>query len=244
MVDSAPSDALDSTEESELRYESVEPWAIVALVLGLLAPVALASSVLWFVPILGLPAASAALWRIRQSPGRSGRVLALVGLALSAFFLTAAIAETASAQWLLVRQARPVGDQFLEYLREGSPEKALMLRRLPAYRYPPDESLWSYYRRDDEAKAELRAFVRGEPIRMILALGDRADVRFYRTTGVGADGDVAQADLWYSITFTGADGRKKTYFLSLLLERKPTDDPDLNPWRVRDYIGGVDPRGR
>jgi hypothetical protein len=243
MVDSSPTGTLDSAGDSELNYESVEPWAIVALLLGLLAPAALAAPLLWFLPILGLLAAAAALRKISRATGRPGRWLSLVGLALSAFFLTTAVARVASTHWLLARQARPVADQFVEFLREGSPEKALMLNRSAEFRHPLDEGMWSYFRRNEDARKELTAFVRDKTIRMILALGNRAEVRYYRTSAAGNWGDTAQVDLWYTVTFTDTDGRKKTYILGLLMERRATD-PDLNPWRVRDYAGGIDPFGR
>jgi hypothetical protein len=244
MVDSSQLDKLDSAGESELQYEAVEPWAIVALLLGLVAPVALLAPVLWLEPILGILAAAAALVKISHAPGRTGRWLALLGLALAAFFLAAAVAQTVSAQWLLARQARSVADTFVELLHEGSPEKALMLNRSPEDRYPIDEGLWSYYQRNEEARNELKKLVDHPAVRMIAALGDRAQVRYYKAAGVGIDNDVAQVDLWYTITFTDSDNRKKTYILGVLMERQPIDDPDLNPWRVKNFAGGIDSDGR
>jgi hypothetical protein len=241
MADSASPGTLDSATEHELHYEAVEPLAIVALLLGLVSPAALAAPVLWLLPVLGLVAGTAALLRIRRAPGRPGRALALVGLALASFFLAAAIAATASTTWLLARQARPRADQFVEYLRQGSPEKALLLHMAPDYRHPDDEGLWTYYRRNEEARANLRKFVANPAIRMILALGERAEIRYFRIAGAGSDDDMGQVELWYTVTFTGDDGRKKTYLLSLLMERRATKDPELSPWRLRDFVGGVDP---
>jgi hypothetical protein len=242
MVDSPRTDTLDSADESELHYESIEPWAIVSLLLGLVAPAALVAPVLWLVPILAALASVAALRKISQTPGRSGRGLSLAALGLATFFLAAAIAQNVSAQWLLANQARRVADAFVEFLRERSPEKALMLNRMPEARYPIDEELWSYYRRNEEAKGELRKLVDSPTVRMILALGDRAQIRYFKTAGVGVDGGVAQVDLWYTLTFDDADGRKKTYMLGVLMERRPIEDADLNPWRVKNFAGGIDPR--
>lgn len=241
MANPAPIESLDSESDPRIEYRSVERWAFVAFFLGLLSPLALTAPVLWFLPILGLLAGGVALGKIRREPGRPGRVLALVGLALSTFFIVLPVAQIVSAQWLLPRQARPVADQFLEYLRQRSPEKAVMLHWLPDYRHPMDDQRWLFFRTSDEAKADLRQFVDAPAIRMMLALGERAQVSFYRTSAVGASGNVAQVDYWYAVTFTDDDGRKKTYFFTVLLERKPTQDPNLNPWRVRDFSGGIDP---
>jgi hypothetical protein len=238
MVESAPLESLDPADDVE--YQAVEPWAIIGLLLGLISPIALVAPVLWFVPILGLVAAAVALRNLRRDR-RPGRALALVGLVLSTIFIAAPVTRIFSAEWLLSRQARPVADQFMEYLRERSPEKALMLVFAPDQRRPIDDTLWLYVRSDDEVKGELRKFVDAPPIRMLLALGDEARVRFYRTGSVATSGKIAQVNYVYSVTFDDEDGKTKTYFVALRLERKPTAKPDINPWRVRDYGGGFDP---
>jgi hypothetical protein len=240
MVDSASIESLDPQSEGELEYQPVERLAIVGLILGLLSPIALLDTVLWFVPILGLLTNVMALVSIRRD-GRLGRTVALVGLALSTMFIVMPLSRILSAHVLLARQARPVAEQFLAYMREGSPEKAIMLNRAPDYRRPIDEGLWLFYRADDEARADLQQFVARPPIRMLLALGERAKVSFYKTASVATGGDLAQVDYWYSVTFDD-EGRKKTYFIGLLLERKPTENPDINPWRVKDVAAGIDPR--
>jgi hypothetical protein len=180
-----------------------------------------------------------ALVNIRRE-GRLGRTVALVGVALSTLFIVMPVSRILSAQVLLARQARPVAEQFLEYLRQRSPQKAIMLNRAPDYRRPIDEGLWLFFRADDDARTELQRFVTRPPVRMLLALGERAQVRFYKTASVATEGDLAQVDYWYSVTFDD-DGRKKTFFIGLLLERKPTTNPDINPWRVKDFAGGIDP---
>jgi hypothetical protein len=167
--------------------------------------------------------------------------VALAAIGLAAFFLALAGGRLVSAQLLVIRQARPVADRFFEYLRARQPEKAALLNWTPDYRHPLDEDKWLLFKSNDEAKAELKKFVGSPIVRMLLALGDRADVRFYRAARVGVSGNVAQVDYWYTITFVDDDGRKKTYFCSIVLERKPTRDPELNPWRVLDFGGGFNP---
>ena len=241
MADSKPIESLDPHGEPQLDYQPVERLAIVGLIVGLLSPIAMLAPVLWFVPILGLLTSLMALANIRRE-GRLGRTVALVGLALSTLFIVVPVSRILSTQLLLARQARPVAEQFLEYLRQRSPQKAIMLNRAPDYRRPLDEGLWLFFRADDDARSELQQFVTRPPVRMLLALGERARVRFYRTATVASEGDLAQVDYWYSVTFDDEDGRKKTYFIGLLLERKPTTNPDINPWRVKDLAGGIDPR--
>ncbi len=229
-------------DDSPFEYQAVERWAFVSLLMGLLSPVALWAPLMWFVPILGWLSGAVALARIRSEPGRPGRALVLVGLALSTFFIVVPAARMVSARILLAGQPRPVADKFLEHLREGSPEKALMLQWVPDYRNGVGNDLWLFFCSDSEAKANLQKFVNRPMIRILLALGEDAQVRYYKTTSVGFAGDLAQVEYQYSITFTDEDDqKKKTFFIGILLERKPTRDPNLNPWRVRNFGGGFAP---
>ncbi len=106
-----------------LEYRAVEPWAIVAALVGLVAPVSILAPVLWLVPILGVAIACVALAKLRGGHPRSGQTAALVGLALSSFFITMLVAQSVAARVLVAPQERPVADQFFKYLREGRSAK-------------------------------------------------------------------------------------------------------------------------
>ena len=245
MADSAPASSLANFDDPERDYRSVEPWAVGGLLLGLLSPAAMLGSLALLLPALGLAANLVALARLRQDSNRSGRTAALAGLALSVIFGVAPMARVATSWLLLSRQAREVADQFFEYLREDSPEKALMLQFSPDLRQPPDELLWTYYRNDVEAKGLLKAFVERPVVRTLLELGPRAQVRFYKTKSVITEGTRGIVHYYYTVTYPDAGpqsaGGKKSFFVAVALERKPTRTPGLNPWRVADVQGGFDP---
>jgi hypothetical protein len=228
-------DALSEFQASdEIEYRSVDPLAIVALVVGLISPLALGFPILVVVPIVGALVALAAVARIGRDAWRSGRAVALVGLALSSCFLVAPLARYATAEWLLPRQARPVADRFLELLQEGRPEEALLLQFVPDRRPPVDAGLWTYYRNDLEARMQIHNFVQRPGVRMLLALGDKAQIRFYNTNAVLAGKRQGLVEFRYTVTFEGKNGRRQTMLLGLLMERKPVTNGALNPWRVRE----------
>jgi hypothetical protein len=229
--------------EPELEYRSVEPWAIGGLLLGLLSPVALLSSVLWLAPLFGIATNLVALRRLQQEANRAGRSAALVGLGLSLLFGVVPVAQMAMDYLLLKDQAREVGDQFLEYLRHDEPQKAIMLRSLPDIRKPldDDEALDLFFRNNVDARNDLAKFVHLPIARILLALGERANIRFFATKEVATRGDLAQVDYWYTVTFDDDAGKKKTFLVGLLLNRKPTENPELNPWRVQDFMGPINP---
>jgi hypothetical protein len=233
-----------SAEDPEASYRSIEPWAVGGLLLGLLSAVSLLGTMLWFVAAAGVVANLVALVRIRRDTFRDGRGAALLGLGLSIAFAVAPVSHWATTRWLLTRQAQPVADHFIRFLSEGSPEKAMDLRISPYRRMPLDDRLWSRFRQDKELGSELRKFVRDPTVRTLLALGPRADVRFYKTGAVATEGPRAVVSLYYTVTIPNDQkpNDKTTFFLNVILERKSVDPLDVNPWRVMDFAGGFDPR--
>lgn len=230
-----------SADDGSFEYQPVERWAVISLVLALFSPLALLAPVMWCVPILAGLVGTVALIKIRGEPGRPGRSLALASIGLATLFFVMPVARIFSTLLILRGQPRPVAEQFFEYLKQGQPEKAITLKWAPDYRQGLSDDLWLFIRSNEEASGEFEAFIRHPIVRMLLALGEKADVSYYETEVVGASGDLAQVRSTYAVTFDDEDGKKKTYFISLLMERKPTRNPRLNPWRVREYQGGFIP---
>ena len=65
-----------------------------------------------------------------------------------------------------------------------------------------------------------------------------------RKFGVGTDGNRAQVNYWYTVTYDDEQGKKKTFLVGLVMDRKPTQNPDMNPWRVQDFMGPINPNKR
>lgn len=230
--------------EAEAEYRPIEPWACLALGAGVLAGASSLAPVLWVLPVFGIGVGLIAVARLRGDAGRSGHRLAIAGLVLSVFFLALPLARTAANFQLLVHQARPVADQYLEFLREGSPEKAVMLEFKPSNRKPADEGLWLYFRSDRQAKEELLKFLRQPEVRVLLALGKKADIRFYTAAAIGFEHGDGQVDLWYTVTYLDEDDgdKKKTFLLDLRLRRRAGERGELSPWQVDKVLSGFDPR--
>ena len=237
--------AVDEFDEPEVPYRSVDPLAVWGLILGVLSLAALAGGVLWLMALVSAGVNLIALKRINNDPSRSGRGAALAGLGLSVMFGVTPWAQTAANHVLLARQGREVTEQFFEYLRERSPEKALQLRFAPDRRQPLNEMLWTYFRNDAESRHALTKFVELPAIRTLLALGPRAEYRWYKTSSVVSDGSRGLAHYIYTVTYPddpdGDEKHKKTFFVSVVVERNPTAKPGLHPWRVAHFNAGFDP---
>lgn len=201
---------------------------------------------LWLAPLFGIAANLLALARLKQNPNRVGRSAALAGLGLSVLFAVVPVAQMTTDYFLLRDQPRELGDRFLEYLRQDDPYKALMLRAVPDFRksLDDDEAMKLFFQNNKDAKKDLKKFVELPAARTIMALGERAKIRYFATRGIGTLGDQAQVNYWYTVTFDDEQGKKKTFLVGLVMDRKPTQNPDLNPWRVQDFIGPINPSKR
>ena len=241
MAEMAPASLFPENTEPEFEYRSTDPWALIGLVLGLISPLAMLATLLLLIPPLGVLANTIALGRIRADETRSGRGAALAGLALSVFFIALPATQALAVRVLVWRQARPTADAFFELLREQSPEKAFMLKVWPENRHAFDEGLWAFYRNNKRAQRELREFVSEPPVRTLLALGDRAQVRYYKTIGAASDEGRVVISYWYTVTYDDDDGKKTTYLLRIIMERMATHSTTLPVWRVKGLSGSIDP---
>lgn len=236
MSEPTPDLTSSDVDDDALEYQTLEPLAMLSVLLGLASPVAIWQPLLAVVPIVGLLAAAAALSKIRGDRSRSGRNVALIGVVLSTFFLAAPLARYATAQIMLRRQAVPVAAEFLERLRQQHPEQAVLLQMAPDYRPPIDDGLWSYFRNDGEARNQLQSFVQHPFVRMLLALGSDSEVKFLKVNGISAGNRMALIDLHYTVTFTDEDGERKTLVVGILMERRTQPmNAELNPWRIREF---------
>lgn len=222
-----------SGDDRIVEYRAVSGLAIVGLLLGLASPLAM-----WRLLLLGVPAAAIfvcllALSRIRDSGGHLfGRRIAVLGLCLAIFFAAAAPARTATKSYLIAGQARPLADQFFKLLTTNEPRKALQLTKLPSSRQPFDAQLWDYYRTDADARQGLKKFVKMPLVRSLLALGDKAQVRFYENGVVKSiTHGLDTAALTYAVTFDKAE-QKTSFFVVIVLERKSQYKDGVPRWRV------------
>ncbi len=229
---------------NEFRYRSLSASALVGLGLGGLSPLAMLNPLLWMVPVAGLTFAGFALYRLRnEEENLVGRGAAMVGLALSITFAAAAPAATVSYRWWLEREAQPVALHWFELLAADQPrqahamglarplDQASMADLLPTGAAPPD----------DDTLVEQFA---NEPlIRTLLALGDRAQVRYWSTESVVPDNvpePKDQVQQIYAVSYQQA-GQTTTFFVRLGLERRMLAPPEGGRWRITSHDGGVRP---
>jgi hypothetical protein len=114
--------------DEDASYRTMSVLAIVSLLLGLAAPLALFGPLLFVLPIAGIVVALLAIRRIALSEGTLiGRKAALVGIALSIASMTAAYTRAELTQALLSRGARSTALEWFSLMQAGKAESALSL---------------------------------------------------------------------------------------------------------------------
>jgi hypothetical protein len=233
-----------SADLEQTEYRSLTPAAVVGLILGLLAPVAFLSPLLVAVPLAGLVFSLMALRQISTSEGAViGRPAAMAGLILSTICAAAIPAQAVGMRWLANRQAQPFALEWFRLLAEQHPQEAIEMTVAPEGRQVPGPSLINYYSSDETAHQRLQDFVSDRWIRTLLALGDKAKVRFYKDAGfVRLSSGRGQVLQFYAVTFRESpDDEPTTFFMQLQLEKSRSTATSPGGWRLVEYKGGVRP---
>lgn len=224
------------------QYRAISGLAVVGLLAGALSLLALAAPLLWIVAVVAVAVNLKALqWIAANAPALLGRKAALAGLALSVFAVCAVPVDWLVYRTSVRREARQFAQMWFDYLRADRPFHAHQLTVGGTSRELLDEKkLWDTYR-DDQAQLALRQYLARPEVRALLALGDRAIVRFYDVESQWTEGTHDFVYQTFAVTFPDTDGLK-TFFVGLSLERE-VDLPTRHAyWRVAASAGGVKPK--
>lgn len=230
-------------EPAEIEsYRPLSGRAVIASLLGLLSPLALFAPFLWVLPLAGLLASLGALRAIASTvPPMLGRKGALAGLALSLVFGVAGPVDWACYRWQIRREAQQFAMQWFDFLRANEPHKAFQLRLAAETRSPLDDSLWQVYYEGSDLRQMLEEFLRDKAIRTLMALGDKATIRYFDTEAQEGGREDDTVDQSYAVTCSGADG-PTTFFVALRMQRSRPRDSDRAFWRVISHRGGFRPK--
>ena len=224
------------------QYRAVSGLAIGGLLTGLLSLLALGVPLLWPLSIAALIVNLKALKRIRvNAPALLGRKAALAGLAASIVALSGVPADWVVHRNLVQAEARQFAAIWFEFLQSNQPQKAHQLTVDPTSRDPLDDKLWESYREGGEGRPMLQQFINSPQVRTLLALGDKATVRYYSTESQWSDGDKDHVYQTFAVTYPDSDGLK-TFFVGVLMDRTLHSPTGHAYWKVARSFGGVKPK--
>ena len=243
MRPSVPDVHITDPQDAELaEYRALAGQAVLGLIGGLLSPLALVDPMLWSIPMLG---AIVSWWALqphpRGAPAISGRKMALAGLMLSLLFLAAAPADWLIYRGMVRNEARQFSGEWFKYLAQDQPQTAHQMTVAPPSRQPLDDRLWAVYRNAPRLRQELENYVKSPLVRTLLALGPKAQVRFYETAAQARDNDNDQVDQVYAVTYEEGSERK-SFFVLVRMTRLKLRGGGAD-WRIVQTEGGYRPPG-
>lgn len=216
------------------EYRSVSKFAVASLFVGLASPLAFLGPYAWAFPATAVLLGIIALVRIaRPELGLSGRRAAAIGLCLGLICGVGAPTRYYTYRYLVQREGRQFAMQWFEHVRNGDIEYAHQMAVPVSLRRPINEDLNRFYREHPESADELRKYTDSDIVRTLLELGDRANVRLYRSFGVGVYPLTDEVLEEYAVTFE-ENGVKKSFFLYVLLERHYNSFVGRGQWRISD----------
>ena len=108
------------TPVETINYSPVSKLAVAAAAVGILSSLALATPLLWSLPLVGVALAVAALADVaRAGAEKAGRLAALAGLALSVGFGVQAVTGSLVARWITESRTKAVVHAWLDALGEN-----------------------------------------------------------------------------------------------------------------------------
>lgn len=221
---------LNDNEGDLLQYRSVSRAALLALLLGLLSPLALVSPLLWPMPVVAIAVSLLALRNLStHTTELIGRSAAIAGLVIAVFFGAWAPARNISRSWLLQSQARPLTDEFIDLFLSGEIHQAHQLTLPPAQRRPPETSLDEFYKNNETAHDQLDRFLTGEATQRLLSLGAGAKVDSSRSLGIDKIEGHWHSGRQYTISNSQARDRLT---INVIAVRRTAKETDHITWRI------------
>ena len=231
----------DSPEGDVVQYRPVSGPAVAGLVAGLLSAAGLVSALFWPFGPVGIVLSGLALWQIAaRAPVLAGRKIAMAGLMLSITCSVAAPVDWTVHRWLIRRSARQFTSLWFDAIQAGDVAHAHQLMIEAKYREPNEDRLWDFYRKGPRWQQELKTLVETPVVRVLLALGTKARVRYYDLGDETEFENRQSIRLFYSVTYEDQIDTK-TFFMAVSLDR--IDTKDGAHWQVVHADGGVHPPG-
>ncbi|MGB9687714.1 hypothetical protein [Thermogutta sp.] len=234
----------DTVVPEAAAYRPLSAAAVLACVLGVLSVSAFFGPALWVIALAGVIVSLWAWIRIHQfDPPLTGRTGALIGLGLSVFCLVGGPAQWMLQRYLLTQEAQKFAMLFFDYLLHDQPHKAHQLSRAAFDRAPLDEHLWEKYPPDSSARKDLEAFLERKEVRAIILLGKdpRTKIRFFDTEGVWREDTLIKVAQSYAVTYFDTNNVKRTFFLTVILNRYPLRTAMISDWFVSDLSSYTPP---
>lgn len=218
-------------EESLVEYSTISILAIIGLLLGVASALAMVGPVLWIVPPLAVVVSTIAWRRIADSPGLTGRNVAMMGIALAIFFGTAAPARMVSRKTILYRHARPIATAWFQLLAKKDLQAAHQWTLSQSQRQNPDLPLAQFYDGDHHADEARDNFFKRPHISKVAEMAPTSRLEFVKNHDQFGD-DRGEYIVQLFRLRDERDGQERTLETLLVLQRSVRKTTGEISWQV------------
>ncbi len=167
---------------------------------------------------------------------------------LGTVFLVAVPVDDLLYRYFLRRQARQFAEIWIDAVRhaKGHHEdvyKAHQLTLDPKRRRSLETNLADFYRQNPKSREMLNLFVKERTMRTLFALGTDAEIRFYETAAQNRQESSDVVQQTYAVTYPDERGQRKSFFITLLMQRSVDISSGRAGWTMVHVDGNVRPPG-
>ena len=214
------------------QYRAINPFAVVALVLGILSSLALIYQPLWVLPLVGIGSALISIRQIRSSGSQIGQGAAFTAIVLAVFFLTATFTRDRVRPWIVVHQAREFNEHFLELLRLNNHESAHQLTLPFPHRQSNQTDLKVFYHKNKNANDDLATFLQKQPLSKWTVNAQQGQISFRSLDRYERHGKV---DYVIQTFQTIPPAHDDSTLLQMLCKRTIDDENGQVVWQVTEW---------
>ena len=224
--------------EGESSYTRPSISALLSVFFGLGAFSVYFTPWLFFLGVIAILLSLFAFWTIRCAEGGlTGTVFAYCGLCCAVIALVS-VAIFWSAYHCGVRRE---ADQFFRLwfaaVQQGDIPQAKEYRSIYSSRSKATnaEEWWKEQYEGKYTHHAVHRYVEDKLVRVLMALGDKAKISYYKTLSITSERESDTVDLVYAVTYPAGSGETETFFVNISGKRVyPLGMPDFTAagWRI------------
>ena len=229
----------NDASEANVAYSRLSVSALLSAFFGMGTFLVYFTPGFFFLGVIAVLLSLYALWTIRNSEGiLTGTSLAYIGLCSAVIALVSVAVFWAAYQYGIRREADQFYRLWFAAVQQGDIPKAKDFQIIYANR-PQMANAEEWWKKQYEEKYSHRAvhqYVENKLIRVLMALGDKATVSYYKTLSVNSERESDTVVSVYAVTFPAESGTE-TFFVRVKGCRSfPSTSSDFNDagWSIED----------
>lgn len=223
-------------------YSRVSVVALCALAVSLCSGFIFISTTCIVFSFLGILLSLCAIWSIHRSGSEVfGLGIARTALAISIVAMMATLIYipyyNKTVEWTAISFA----DHWFDAAQHNDFPVVWELQRPFWQRNLPEDSMdwWKKHISETRSHEMLHATVKNSLIRTLIALGDKAEIRYYGVKKHTWDETKHYMELIYSVTYSNSHGERETFFVELPLQRTYHPKDGMASWAVHSLPTGA-----